>query len=295
MDNRQLIYFKAVCDEGGFTKAAEKLFISPQGISKAVHKLEAELGVPLFVTTPLGVMLTDYGVALQDHVAAYLNQHNQILDHMTAMRKRLDFELNIGMQNGFSELFPPHFFPDFIAGNPDIRTSITTFFNKEDLIRNVDETHSKILFCASPYDTELYEILYEKRHKVFLIAGESHPLAKKKSVRAADLVGVPLINVSSDLGSHPKLKLNLSRVGVAPQYILSSRDRALTMELVASGLAVSFHGGDLYKKYPGIVRVEIEDFDIDFSIGVIIRKDTYQTDAIKRFIAYADNVLNKKE
>ncbi|NCC69383.1 MAG: LysR family transcriptional regulator [Clostridia bacterium] len=55
MDSRQLLYFKAVCDEGGFTKAAEKLFISPQGISKAIHKLEDELGVPLFETTPLGV------------------------------------------------------------------------------------------------------------------------------------------------------------------------------------------------------------------------------------------------
>lgn len=44
MDNRQLLYFKTVCDEGGFTKAAEKLYISPQGINKAIHRLEDELG-----------------------------------------------------------------------------------------------------------------------------------------------------------------------------------------------------------------------------------------------------------
>ncbi|NCC67940.1 MAG: hypothetical protein EOM14_07055, partial [Clostridia bacterium] len=221
--------------------------------------------------------------------------HNYIVDHMSAMRKRLNYELNIGMQSGFSELLPPQFFPDFIVGNPDIRTSIITFFNKEDLARSIDDTHSKILLCSGPYDTSQYEVLYETRHNLFLIAGESHPLAKKKSIKMADLVGVPLINVSSDLGHQTMLKLNMSKVGVAPQYILSTRDRVLTMELVAKGIAASFHGGAFYKDFPGIVRVEIEDLDIEFSMGIIIRKDAYRTDAIKRFVAHVENVLNKPE
>ena len=61
MDSRQILYFKAVCDEGGFARAAAKLYITPQGISKAIHKLEEELGARLFETTSLGVRLTDCG------------------------------------------------------------------------------------------------------------------------------------------------------------------------------------------------------------------------------------------
>ena len=44
MDAVQLQYFKAVCETGSYSRAAEQLYISPQGISKAIHKLEDELG-----------------------------------------------------------------------------------------------------------------------------------------------------------------------------------------------------------------------------------------------------------
>ena len=103
MDNRQLLYFKTVCDEGGFTKAAEKLYISPQGINKAIHRLEDELGVPLFENTPMGLMLTEYGVALRNQIGPYLTQHNRIMDMIESMRERANFALSIGVQSGFSD------------------------------------------------------------------------------------------------------------------------------------------------------------------------------------------------
>jgi len=293
MDNRQLLYFKTVCEEGGFTKASEKLYISPQGISKAIHKLEDELGVPLFETTPIGVMLTEYGVALKSHVAPYLTQHNYIMDHMSSMRNRLNYQLYIGVQSGFCDLLPKGFFSDFITGNPDIHTSIKSF-DDDAMAQNMNDSSIKIWFCSGTYDKDLFDVLFERRQELFLIAGETHPLAKKKSVRMSDLIGIPLINIASDLGHQSKLKLNMSKVGVAPQYLLNPADRTLTMELVARGIAVSFHGGSFYKNFPGIVRIEIEDLNVEFSEGIIIRKDTYKTDAIKRFVEYVERLLEKE-
>ena len=42
MDIRQIEAFVAVAQTGNFTKAAEKLFISRQALSKSVRKLEEE-------------------------------------------------------------------------------------------------------------------------------------------------------------------------------------------------------------------------------------------------------------
>ena len=44
MDLHQMEYFIAVCDYGGVTPAAEALFLTPQALSKAIRKLEEELG-----------------------------------------------------------------------------------------------------------------------------------------------------------------------------------------------------------------------------------------------------------
>ena len=44
MDTKRLAAFKAVFDMGSMAKAAEALFITPQGLSKSIAQLEAELG-----------------------------------------------------------------------------------------------------------------------------------------------------------------------------------------------------------------------------------------------------------
>ena len=44
----QLEVFLAVAREGGFSRAAEKLYRAQAAVSQAVRKLEAEIGEPLF-------------------------------------------------------------------------------------------------------------------------------------------------------------------------------------------------------------------------------------------------------
>ena len=64
MDSHRLRHFVAVVDHGGFTAAAQAVFVSQPAISLAVRDLEAELGVALFVRNGRRVRLTSAGEAL---------------------------------------------------------------------------------------------------------------------------------------------------------------------------------------------------------------------------------------
>lgn len=64
MDARQLSYFLAIVDHGGFGRAAEHLHIAQPSLSQAIGGLERELGVDLFHRVGRGVVLTDTGTRL---------------------------------------------------------------------------------------------------------------------------------------------------------------------------------------------------------------------------------------
>ena len=68
MDTRSLEAFAAVYECGSIAKAAERLYVSPQGLAKAMTRLEAELGRALFVRDHQGATPTAYARALYPQV-----------------------------------------------------------------------------------------------------------------------------------------------------------------------------------------------------------------------------------
>lgn len=74
MDVRQLEYFLAVVDHGGFTRGAAAVHIAQPSLSQAIAGLERELGLELFVRTGRSVRLTAAGEALADRARRVLRE-----------------------------------------------------------------------------------------------------------------------------------------------------------------------------------------------------------------------------
>ena len=69
MEFHQIRYFLAVCDHMNFTKAAAVCHISQPALTKAIQKLEAELGSELFIRDGRHFELTGLGRAMRTHLA----------------------------------------------------------------------------------------------------------------------------------------------------------------------------------------------------------------------------------
>lgn len=74
MDIRQLKYFIAVAECGGFSAASARLYVAQPAISAQIQQLEAELGCSLFVRHARGTKLTASGQSLMAHAHAIMRQ-----------------------------------------------------------------------------------------------------------------------------------------------------------------------------------------------------------------------------
>ncbi len=71
---RTLRYFVTVAEEHHFGRAAARLHISQPPLSRAIQRLEAQVGAALFDRSPTGVALTPVGKVLLDEARALLDQ-----------------------------------------------------------------------------------------------------------------------------------------------------------------------------------------------------------------------------
>ncbi|MET0132112.1 MAG: LysR family transcriptional regulator [Kibdelosporangium sp.] len=72
MERRQLEYFVAIVEHGGFTHAAKSLRVAQPSLSRAITKLEHELGVALFHRVGRNVVLSSAGEMLADRARLVL-------------------------------------------------------------------------------------------------------------------------------------------------------------------------------------------------------------------------------
>jgi DNA-binding transcriptional LysR family regulator len=79
LDVRALRYFVAVAEELHFTRAAARLNVAEQGLSRDIRRLEQKLGVPLFVRTTRRVSLTRDGEDLLDAARDLIQLNDRII------------------------------------------------------------------------------------------------------------------------------------------------------------------------------------------------------------------------
>ena len=70
----RLKYLVDVAETKSMSKTAERLFVSPQAVSKAIKQLEVELDAELLVRTSTGVMLTSLGETVVERAKNMLNE-----------------------------------------------------------------------------------------------------------------------------------------------------------------------------------------------------------------------------
>ncbi len=86
MVNAGLRYFAAVARHRSIREAAEELHIAQSALSRQIHKLEEDFGVPLFHRHARGVELTSAGEIFLRHARSSLRQIERVRSELDALK-----------------------------------------------------------------------------------------------------------------------------------------------------------------------------------------------------------------
>lgn len=125
-----LHYFTVVAEELNVTKAAERLFISQQSLSKQIIRFEDDLGVKLFYRTPT-FALTFAGKRCLHSARKILDIKRQLEREMNDISNHQIGELRIGISHTRGRVLLPKVLPKFKKKNMQMAVTIKEGNSKE--------------------------------------------------------------------------------------------------------------------------------------------------------------------
>jgi DNA-binding transcriptional LysR family regulator len=258
MELRQLAYLVAVAEEGGFTRAAEKLHVAQPGISAQIRQLERELGQPLFDRAGRTVRLTAAGAAVLPHARAAL---------AAVTGARLAVEELTGLLRGHvavgtvTSLGADTDLPGLLAGfhdaHPGVEITLAEDTSDQLLAGLLDGRYDLALAgLAGSAPAGIDTLTFVDAELVAAVA-PGDPLARRKSVPLAELEGLPLILLPHGTGLRAAVEDGCAAAGFRPRVAFEAGNPEVLAALAERGLGVALLPAALAASRPALRAIPL--------------------------------------
>src|ERR1700733_7910155 len=119
-----LAAFLAVARARGFRDAARISGVSASGLSAAVRRLEARLGLRLLNRTTRSVAPTEAGLRLIERLTPLFSEMEAALDVLNVFRDKPTGTLKLNVPSSAARIVLPGVIAPFLAAYPDIRVEV---------------------------------------------------------------------------------------------------------------------------------------------------------------------------
>lgn len=288
MDNKVLTYFIQAYRARGFAAAAKLIPISPQGLTKAIHALEAELGVGLFEPQNGMQIPTEYGERFYRFAQDAIKSHMELQADFDRIRRNARSTLRVAIATGILGFLGFDFLEGFQDKHPDIAIEIEDYPDIvcEERLRSglID-----IAITPGPFGKDMESrIIHQAAHLFWMRADD--PLADKKQIDLADLSGYRIAAV----GPEYKCNIELTRLchehGITPGIVATAGEMLWLERMAHDTKTVTLtveHVHSLFAQDDDIVARPFPC--LPWSVGIIWRKNTGLEASARAFIDYAMN------
>lgn len=177
MDLRQIQYFIQLFEDRNITQASRNMFISQQGLSKSIANLEDELGFPLFVRQPKGVIPTERAIYLYNYFERVSKSFSSLQNAVHQLQG--DHTLRILTYENFAMSRDKDQFNEYRKIHPELNIIYTEVANK-DIPEMLACGSGDVAFIIAPVHEDLKVHTVIDEEPLCAVIPRSHPLSEKK-------------------------------------------------------------------------------------------------------------------
>jgi DNA-binding transcriptional LysR family regulator len=224
MADRRLQVFHTVARQLSFTKAAEQLFMTQPAVTFQVKQLEEHFNARLFERSHGRIALTPAGELVLDYAERILGLSAELDKRVSELTGAISGPLLLGCSMTIAEFILPRVLGEFKARHPQVQAHMTVANSETIENRVADYTIDLGLIESPPHLPGLHtEVCCDD--ELVMICAPGYPLARLKSVTAAQIAGEPYISRESGSGTRQFADNYFRQSGVLPE------DLNIVMEL----------------------------------------------------------------
>jgi len=238
LEFRHLRTIKAIHEEGGLARAAERLHITQSALSHQIKGLEDQAGLDLFVRRSKPMKLSPAGIKLLRLAEDVLPRIAALEDEFDNLRKGKSGRLHIAIECHacFDWLLPV--LEAFRQAWPDIDVDIRPGLQFEALPALLRE-EVDLVVSSDPENLSGVDFTPLFDYEPVFVSAADHPLAAQPWIEAADFADQTLITYPVDRARLDVFSQLLFAAGVEPKAIRQVELSAVILLLVASGRGVA--------------------------------------------------------
>lgn len=238
MDVRQLEMFRAVAEEGSFTRAARRLNVSQSAVSRQLQLLEGELGGSLLHRSPKGITLTAQGELLLRTANRVHRDIREALWEISETQKLKRGRLSIAGGMTACIYILPKLLKQFRTLHSDVDLMVTS--GSADTILALLRNHRvDLALLTLPIAGKDLEVLPVLREELVVVTAPKHLLAKQRIINPRSLARYPLVLFEPGSNTRRVIDQFFVSQDIPMNVAMETESVEIIKAMVASGLGIT--------------------------------------------------------
>jgi len=299
MTLQQLQYFLAAIEHGTFSAAADALYMAQPSLSEQIRRLEAELGVALFVRAGRRLVLTEAGRALRPEAERTLEAADRAAAAVADVRELRAGTATFGTFGDAPDWLIANIAASFRRRHPEVRLRLVGL-NSSEIAEEVREGRVEAALIVLPVDDTGLDVRPALEDELVYVSADEALLAGPVSIEQA--AARPQIFYDARWGLQDPTRRALfdraQRAGVRLEAAIEVEEVGAALDLVARGFgdtvissSISLRRGAL----PSALGYVSFDPPLVEHFAFVSRRDAPLSPATRELIALAERQLADME
>jgi DNA-binding transcriptional LysR family regulator len=288
---QQLTYFLAAARRGSFSAAAQSLLMAQPSLSDQVRRLEAELGVPLFVRAGRGLELTDAGRLLLPHAERTLAEAEEAKEAVREVREMKGGTVAFGTFSSAHHYLTGDLVQDFASRHPGVRIRVVGQNSAEvaDAVRNGELEAGLIVL---PVEDAGLDVRVATRESMLYLSADAERV--KAPITIEQLAQAPLILADARWRqvdpTRRVLRERAQQAGVTVEPQIEVEYLTAALDLAARGLGDTIGTASVLKARGYTRRLHTAPLDPPMfaTYAFITRRNAHLSPATREFMKLAE-------